>query len=180
MWLDWLVFCDYGFSVSALWCLLQHLPSYLGFSYLGHGVSLHSCSSKVQLLLVTLNEGYLLTTASPDLERGRAPLGPPVPMQPLLLGGWNSSWAISNPERWCCESIVLNMPANLEKSAVTTGLEKISFHFNPKERPCQKMLKLLHNSTHLNVITQQSNAQNSPSQSSAVCEPWTSRCSSWF
>ena len=30
--------------VSALWCLLQHLPSYLGFSYLGRGVSLHGCS----------------------------------------------------------------------------------------------------------------------------------------
>ena len=28
---------------DALW---QHLPSYLGFSYLGHGVSLHGCSSK--------------------------------------------------------------------------------------------------------------------------------------
>ena len=26
--------------------LLQHLPSYWGFSYLGHGVSLHGCSSK--------------------------------------------------------------------------------------------------------------------------------------
>ena len=78
-----LVFCDYGFSVSAL---LQHLPSYLGFSYLGHGVSLHGCSSKVQPLLLTLDEGYLLTAAPPDLERGITPLGPPVPMQPLLLG----------------------------------------------------------------------------------------------
>ena len=28
----------------------------------------------------------------------------------------------------------LNMPANLENSAVATGLEKISFHSNPKER----------------------------------------------
>ena len=28
----------------------------------------------------------------------------------------------------------LNMPANLENSAVATGLEKVSFHFNPKER----------------------------------------------
>ena len=28
--------------------LLQHLPSYLGFSYLGRGVCLHGCSSKVQ------------------------------------------------------------------------------------------------------------------------------------
>ena len=26
------------------------------------------------------------------------------------------------------------MPANLENSAVTTGLEKVSFHSNPKER----------------------------------------------
>ena len=34
------------------------------------------------------------------------------------------------------------MPANLENSAVTTGLEKISFHSNPKERQCQRMFKL--------------------------------------
>ena len=34
------------------------------------------------------------------------------------------------------------MPANLENSAVATGLEKISFHSNPKERQCQRMLKL--------------------------------------
>ena len=30
------------------------------------------------------------------------------------------------------------MSANLENSAVATGLEKISFHSNPKERQCQK------------------------------------------
>ena len=38
-------------------------------------------------------------------------------------------------------SVVLNMPANLENSAVAPGLEKISFHSNPKERQCQRMLK---------------------------------------
>ena len=64
----------------------QHLPSYLGFSCLGHGVSLQGCSSKAQLLLLTLDEGYLLRAAPPDLERGVAPLGPPAPVQPLLLG----------------------------------------------------------------------------------------------
>ena len=64
--------------------LLQHLPSYLGFSYLGRGVSLHGCSSKAQLLLLTLDE--VLTTAPPDLECGIAPLGPPVRSQPPLLG----------------------------------------------------------------------------------------------
>ena len=36
------------------------------------------------------------------------------------------------------------MPANLENSAVATGLEKISFHSYPKERQCQRMLQLPH------------------------------------
>ena len=61
--------------------LLQHLLSYLGFSYLECGVSLHSCSSKAQLLLLTLDE-----VAMPDLECGVGPLGPPPPTQLLLLG----------------------------------------------------------------------------------------------
>ena len=34
------------------------------------------------------------------------------------------------------------MPANLENSAVATGLEKVSFHSNPKERQCHRMFKL--------------------------------------
>ena len=34
-------------------------------------------------------------------------------------------------KRWCCESAALNMPANLENSAVATGLEKVSFHSSP-------------------------------------------------
>ena len=65
--------------------LLQHLPSYLGFSYLGRGVSLHGWFSKAQLLLLTLDEGYLLTAAPID-ECGVAPPGLPVPAQPPLLG----------------------------------------------------------------------------------------------
>ena len=32
---------------------------------------------------------------------------------------------------------------------VATGLEKVSFHSNPKERQCQRMFKLPHNCTHL-------------------------------
>ena len=66
--------------------LSQHLPSYLGFSYLGSGVSLYGCSSKTQPLLLSLDEGYLLTAAPPDLEHGVAPLSPPAPAQPPLLG----------------------------------------------------------------------------------------------
>ena len=66
--------------------LLQYVPSYLGFSYLGRGVSLHGCSSKAQPMLLSLDEGYLLTSAVPDLQRGIGPLGPPAPAQPPLLG----------------------------------------------------------------------------------------------
>ena len=60
---------------------------------------------------------------------------------------WNSSWAISKPKRWCCKSAALKMSANLENSAVATGLENVSS--NPKERQCQRMLKLPHDCTHL-------------------------------
>ena len=85
--------------------LLQHLPSYLGFSYLGCGVSLHGCSSKVQPLLLTLDKGYLLTAALPDLQHGIAPLGPPAPAQPRLLGHvvgppGHCPW----PRAWGCSS----------------------------------------------------------------------------
>ena len=37
----------------------------------------------------------------------------------------------------------------MENSAVATGLENVSFHSKPKERQCQRMLKLPHNCTHL-------------------------------
>ena len=49
--------------------LLQHLPSYLGFSYLGCGVSLHGYSSKAQplfLTFLTINARvFLFSTPSP-------------------------------------------------------------------------------------------------------------------
>ena len=86
MWSDWLVFCDYGFSVSALWCPLATPTILLGFllpwtwgislqllqqsaapaPYLGRGVSLHHGPSWPW--------------------HGIAPLGPPAPAQPPLLG----------------------------------------------------------------------------------------------
>ena len=103
--------------------------------------------------------GHDRSCAFPELETATA--CPQALQQPALYGygtehsekwnfsEWNSSWAISNPERWCCESAAPNMPANLENSAVATGLEKGSFHSNPKERQCQRMLKLPHNCTHL-------------------------------
>ena len=133
--------------------LLQHLPSYLGFSYLGCGVSLHSCSSKAQPLFLTLDEGYLLTAALPDLQRGIAPLGPPAPAQPPLLGRGITlpikvclvkamvfplvmygceSWTVKKAERrridafelWCCRRL-LRVPWTARRSNQSI-LKKIS------------------------------------------------------
>ena len=61
--------------------LSQHLPSYLGFSYLGHGVSV---SWPLQQNVAAAP--YLGRMASSDLERGVAPVCPPVPVQLPLLG----------------------------------------------------------------------------------------------
>ena len=61
--------------------LSQHVPFYLGFSYVRHEVSLHGCSSKAQLLLLTFDEVSL-----PDLERGVAPLSPRTAASPWTWG----------------------------------------------------------------------------------------------
>ena len=50
------------------------------------------------------------------------------------------------------------MSANLENSAVVTGLEKVSFHSNPKEGQYQRMLKLPYNCAHF--ICSQGYVQN--------------------
>ena len=70
------------------------------------------------------------------------------------------------------------MAANPENSAVATGLEKVNFHSNPKERQCQRLFKLLYNCTHFKC--QQDYAQNPSSQASSVHELTTSRCTSWI
>ena len=62
---------------------------------------------------------------------------------------------------WICQQVW--------KTPVATGLEKVSFHSNPKERQCQRMLKLPNNCTHLTCWP--SNAQNSPSEALTVSEP---------
>ena len=44
--------------------------------------------------------------------------------------------------------VLHSMSANLENSAVTTGLEKVHFHSNPKEKQCQRIAQM-HNCIHL-------------------------------
>ena len=93
-----------------------------------------------------------------------------IEQSPLCYTVGPCLFSILYMQQCVCSSLVPDMPVNLENSAVVTGLEKVSFHSNPKERQCQRMLKLPHNCTYLTC--QQSNAQNSPSQASTIhdCE----------
>ena len=135
--------------------LLQHLLSYLGFSYLGRGVSLHGFSSKAQLLLLTLDpKGYLLTAALPDLQRGIAPLGPPAPVQPWLLGHgvgppgprpWLRAW------RWSSRPLPLASGLGAWGSSsrpppLTSDLSSSSLPFL---RHCPTELQLLYPAMHI-------------------------------
>ena len=47
------------------------------------------------------------------------------------------------------KTTILQAVALKKNSVVTTRLEKVSFHSNPKERQCQRMLKLPHSCNHL-------------------------------
>ena len=58
---------------------------------------------------------------------------------------WLSDWTELN---WTTDCAALNIPANLENSARSTGLEKVHFLSNCKERQCQSMFKLIYNCAH--------------------------------
>jgi len=59
------------------------------------------------------------------------------------------------------------MPANLENSAVATGLQKVSFHSSQrKEMPTNTQTTTQVHSSHMLI----NNAQNSPSQALAIRE----------
>ena len=45
--------------------------------------------------------------------------------------------------------VLYSICQHIWETAVATGLEKVSFHSNPKERQCQRVLKLPHNCTYL-------------------------------
>ena len=65
--------------------LLQHLPSYLGFSYLGCGVSLHGCSRKAQPLLLTLDEIPFLMVIQWNAKEQNGCLRRSLPQRPSRL-----------------------------------------------------------------------------------------------
>ena len=97
--------------------LLQHLPSYLGFTYLGVGYLFTAAPAKHSYCSLPWMRG-ISSTALPDLQHGMDPLGPPVPAQPSLLGHgvvtpsghpWPWVWGCSSllppwPRAWGCSS----------------------------------------------------------------------------
>ena len=113
MWLDWLVFCNYGFSVSALWCPLATSTILLGFllpwtwgissrllqqsaaaaPYLewGHPSWPWTWSSSSRLSCRcschSLDLGLLLLAATPNLRHGAAHLG---------CSSWPRAWGSSS------------------------------------------------------------------------------------
>ena len=86
LWSDWLVSCDYGFSVSALWCPLATPTILLGFLLpWTWGISSWLLQQSIDAA------PYLGRWVSPHSHpswpwRWRVPLGPSVPTQPPLLG----------------------------------------------------------------------------------------------
>ena len=100
MWSDWLVLCEYCFSLSALWC-----PPTTPTILFGFLLPWRWGISSQLLQQSTAATPYLGRVAPPDLERRVAPLSPPAPIQPPILGRgvaplvrspwpwtWNSSY----------------------------------------------------------------------------------------
>ena len=71
----------------------------------------------------------------------------PVSYTILWISVHSSSDTLSDIIPWSITA--LTMPVYMENSVVPTELEEVCFHYNPKERQCQRRLKLLHGCTHL-------------------------------
>ena len=109
--------------------LSQHLPSYWCFSYLGHGVSLHSCSSKVQPLLLTLDMWYLRSAAPNIFQIPYNLLCMHVQAYLTLCNPWTAdlqaplSMEFSRQEYW--SGLPFPTPGDLSDS----GIEPVTFLF---------------------------------------------------
>ena len=127
LWSDWLVFCDYGFSASSVWCPLATPTVLLGFLLTWTWGISSQLIQKGQPPLLTLDE-----VTPPDLEHGVAPLGPPIPTQLLLIGRrvappsrcpWLWTWGSSSLLLLRCRSLaVLVATPDLRHGVTPLGL----------------------------------------------------------
>ena len=105
-----------------IWCRLGS-GLYLQSGFTSEGLTLVGFNSIILLFIITMN---------------KASEGDGIPVEQFQILKDDAVKVLHS-----------KIPANLENSAVTTGLEKVSFHSNPKESQCQRMLQLPHNCTHL-------------------------------
>ena len=113
MWSDWLVFCDYGFSVSALWCPLATPTVLLGFLLpWTWGISSQLLQQSAAAT-PCLGWGVSPHRRPSDFERGVAPLGPSVPAQPPTPWTWGCSSRLQ-PLTSDVGKLVLAAPALLQ------------------------------------------------------------------
>ena len=136
----------YSLKTLILWCSAFFMVK------LSH---LHMTTEKTIALTIRNFVAKVMSLLSNTLYRFVIPF---LPRTNHLLISWlqSPSTVILEAKKWISviastfsSSICHEVRANLENSAVATGLEKANFHSNPKERQCQRMLKLLHNCTHL-------------------------------
>ena len=82
----------------------------------------------------------VITHLEPDILKGKVKwaLGNIIMNKSSGCDGILFFWAISNPKRWCYESAALNMPANLENSAMATGKRKGQISFQSQRRAMPK------------------------------------------
>ena len=116
VWLDWLVFCEYGFSVSALWCPLATPTILLGFLLpWAWGIS-------SQLLQQS-------AAAAPYLGQGVSPDHYP---------SWPSAWGISSRPScahaattpWTCGCSLLYRRVSKYSPIKNANMSKIRFHMH--------------------------------------------------
>ena len=98
-----------------------------------------SCNTyRLTWVSLTLDEGYLLSATLHDLECGIAPLGPPVPSQPLLLGHGvaplsHCPW----PQMWGRSSQLLLLTSEVGQ-LFSDIVQETGIKTNPMEKKCKK------------------------------------------
>ena len=84
------------------------------------------------------NHDGMITHLEPDILECKVNWALEASLQTKLVELWNSSWAISNPKRCCCESAALYVPANLENSTPGHRTGKGQFSFQSQRKTMQK------------------------------------------
>ena len=139
LWAEVCSSCSHSsFLIWLLWLFIHQWLTTLNILifYIFHFL-LSRCKSPVPSVQFSSVTQSCPTLRPRELQHARPPCPSPIP-------GVHPNPCPSS--QWCHPTT--NMSANLENSAVATGLKKVNFHSNSRERQCQRMFKLPHSFTH--------------------------------